>query len=311
MAKHFPIIEVPPDAPEDIEDLGTKEKFWFHHQDLGLCLYKKARPNTGEDWSEKIASELSDLLELPHADYELATFNSERGTISPSFLPEDKSVPEEERVPLSRLTLGNEILAGVVSNYPKYSKNPSQHTIDIVFNAIGDSSVNLPLNWTPPHGIMTAVHTFVGYLLLDAWIGNSDRHHENWAVISLEEKIYLAPTYDHASSMGRELLDEKRHLKLNNKSVAGYAEKCNSVLYASVDDRKPLKAVDAFREAQQRYPNAARVWLDNLARVSSNDTLDICRRIPSERISQTAIEFAQKILEFNQSRLLKLQDTLL
>ncbi|MBD2530615.1 hypothetical protein H6G97_13955 [Nostoc flagelliforme FACHB-838] len=152
MAKHFPIIEIPPDAPEDTEDLGTKEKFWFHHQDLGLCLYKKARPNTGEDWSEKIASELSDLLELPHADYELATFNSERGT---------------------------------------------------------------------------------------------------------------------------------------------------------------LKAVDAFREAQQRHPNAARVWLNNLARVSSNDTLDIFKRIPSERISQTAIEFAQKILEFNQSRLLKLQDTLL
>lgn len=53
---------------------------------------------------------------------------------------------------------------------------------------------------------------------------------------------------------------------------------------------------------------AAKVWLDNLARVSSNDTLKLFERIPSSRISQTAIEFAQKILELNQSKLL---DTLL
>lgn len=66
----------------------------------------------------------------------------------------------------------------------------SQHTIDNVFNAIGDASLNLPINWTPPEGISHARETFVGYLLLDAWIGNSDRHHENWAFISLQEKIY-------------------------------------------------------------------------------------------------------------------------
>lgn len=35
MPEQFPIIEVPLDAPEADEDLGTKEKFWFRHQDLG------------------------------------------------------------------------------------------------------------------------------------------------------------------------------------------------------------------------------------------------------------------------------------
>ncbi|MEH2446792.1 MAG: hypothetical protein V7K18_13660 [Nostoc sp.] len=59
---------------------------------------------------------------------------------------------------------------------------------------------------------------------------------------------------------------------------------------------------------QQRYPDAARVWLNNLARVSSNDPLELFERIPSNRISQTPIEFAQKILQLNQSKLL---DTLL
>ena len=177
MPEQFPLIEVPLDAPEADEDLGTKEKFWFRHHDLGRCLFKKARPNTGEDWAEKIAAELCELLGLPHADYELAVYNDENGIISPSFLPSQKG---------GILTLGNEILARIVSNYPQDSKDLSQHTIDNVFNAIGDALVNLPIDWTPPERISYATETFVGYLLLDAWIGNSDRHHENWAFISLQ-----------------------------------------------------------------------------------------------------------------------------
>lgn len=302
MADKFPIIEVPPNAPESLEEMGTKEKFWFHHQNL-RCLYKKARPNTGEDWAEKIAAELCELLGLPHANYELAIFNDHRGTISPSFLPKGGS-----------LTPGNEILAPIVPDYPRDCKNPSQHTIDTVFNAIGDAAVNLPIDWKPPEGISNAVETFVGYLLLDAWIGNTDRHHENWAFISLGETAHLAPTYDHASSLGRNESDEKRKSRLTTKdagfSVQVYVEKCNSALYAKVSDKKLIKTFDAFREVQQRYPNAGRVWLDNLARVSSNDRLELFERIPTEHISKTAIEFAQKILEENQSRLLNLRDTL-
>ena len=53
----FEILEVPKNAEESIEQLGTKYKFWFHHPTLGRCLCKLGRPNTGEDWSEKVAAE--------------------------------------------------------------------------------------------------------------------------------------------------------------------------------------------------------------------------------------------------------------
>ena len=298
VVEKFPIIEVPPDAPEKSEEMGTKEKFWFRDRDRGLCLYKKARPSTGEDWSEKIASELCKLLNLPHAQYELATFNGERGIISPSFVPKG-----------GNLILGNEVLAQLLSDYPKDASNPSQHSIDNVFQVIGDTSVDLPMSWTPPNNIKVAVETFVGYLLLDAWIGNTDRHHENWALIRFGEKTYLAPTYDHASCLGRNELDERRKARLNTKdarfSVTAYVEKCKSCWYAEVRDRKPLKTFDAFCRAADRYPEAAHAWLDSLARVSASDTLELFHRIPNDRISSTAIEFAQKILEINQNRLLE------
>jgi hypothetical protein len=188
VSNKFPIITIPAEAPEESEEMGTKEKFWFHHEELGLCLYKKARQNTGEDWSEKIASELCKLIQLPHAEYELALFNNEKGTVSKSFLPENSS-----------LVTGNEILAQIFLEYSEDINDLSQHTLDNVFRVFTNNSVDLPLNWTPLEGIETAIDTFIGYLILDAWIGNSDRHYENWAFIDCAGKSYLAPTYDHAS----------------------------------------------------------------------------------------------------------------
>jgi hypothetical protein len=83
MSDLFFIIEIPENANQEPEQLGTKYKFWFEHHELGNCLYKKARPDTGEDWSEKIASELCKLLGLPHAQIELASWKGSRGKVSP------------------------------------------------------------------------------------------------------------------------------------------------------------------------------------------------------------------------------------
>ncbi len=202
-------------------------------------------------------------------------------------------------------------------DYPQFETfNVSKHTLDVVLAAISNSAVNLPLDWIPPAGIETAVDTVAGYLLLDAWIGNTDRHHENWGFIEKQEAqtsvvtVYLAPTYDHASSLGRELLDNDRQKRLNNKSVAAYAANCRSALYKQVGDKKAMFAIDAFRETARRYPNAAVVWLDRLASVSPADTLALFNRIPKDRISVAAIEFAGEILEINKSRLLILREEL-
>ena len=88
--------------------------------------------------------------------------------------------PDEE------LIHGNDILAGIVSSYPREEVyNVSQHTLDIVLQVMNRPDLQMPLNWTPIPSITSAVDTFVGYLLLDAWIGNGDRHHENWGFVSI------------------------------------------------------------------------------------------------------------------------------
>src|SRR5712691_13257238 len=41
------------------------------------------------------------------------------------------------------------------------------------------STREVPIGWTPFAGVREAVDVFVGYLMFDAWIANTDRHHEN------------------------------------------------------------------------------------------------------------------------------------
>ncbi len=52
----FPVILVSQEAYElsSQETMGSKYKFWFEHEELGICLYKQARENLGEDWAEKV-----------------------------------------------------------------------------------------------------------------------------------------------------------------------------------------------------------------------------------------------------------------
>ena len=102
-----------------------------------------ARPETGEDWAEKIVVELCELLGLPHARYELATWRDTRGAMSPTFVPNG-----------ARLIHGNELLFYFVSDYPppdttdKQFYRISQHTIEAVFNVLDAPSV-LPRRLLP------------------------------------------------------------------------------------------------------------------------------------------------------------------
>lgn len=305
MCNEFPVIEVPEDAIQDSEELGTKPKFWFYHSELGQCLYKQARSNTGEDWSEKIAAELCQLIELPHAHYELATWNQTVGTISPSFVP-----------PNHNLILGNDLLVKRDLNYPKYEiYNVSQHTLNLVLEIMSQNQAYLPLNHNLPSTIQSAGETFLGYLLLDAWIGNTDRHHENWGFIqsqilpdSLQFTLSLAPTFDHASSLGRELQDSNRQKKLENHSIINYITKCRSGFYHQAGDKKAMSTLEAFQIAAQRYPQAALVWLEKLSSISLEQTYQLFNQIPKSRISDVAVEFANNVLQLNQKRLLELRE---
>ena len=309
------ITGIEPDAPEP---MGTKDKFWLRHKTLGLCLFKEARANTGEDWAEKAAEICCELLGLPHAQVELAVFGERRGILTPFCLPDN-----------SALIHGNEILAHFDEKYPKggrssrqFSQIP-QHTVGRVVEVLGNKAVQLPTEWDAPEQIRSAIGVFIGYLLLDAWIGNTDRHHENWGLVlkihanphdaSAQEKnpptLHIAPTFDHASSLGRNESDARRRDRLVTRdrgfSIESYVERSRSKLYANEEDSQALTTLDAFLAAARHSPQEATMWVRRLSEICLEDTLHQLRRIPSKRISEAALDFAQRMLELNQERIVK------
>lgn len=296
----FQIINVPDNAADLPEQVGTKLKFWFKNEDLIPCLFKEGRPNTGENWAEKVSCELCNLLNLPHAVYELATWKNKRGVVTPTFVPESGS-----------LIHGNELLAKWVPGYPKRQFfKLRQYTLNAVLGIIKSKTIYVPIGWQCCKGAESAMDIFIGYLMLDAWISNQDRHHENWALILTKDITkHLAPSYDHASSLGRNETDSNRKDRLTTKdmrrSIDQYVKKAASAFYSSSARR--LSTIDAFNEAAKKNIEAARFWLERLEEITSKDIIHIFHKLPKEEISEVAIEFAQKMLDLNQERLLSLK----
>lgn len=306
----FRVFEIPEGLADAQEAMGTKPKFWIRHTELGECLFKEARSGTGEDWSERVACELAAALSLPHAHYELATCGEKRGSLSRNFLVRQET-----------LVHGNEFLFEVVPDYPGpqgRSRNfyrISQHTVELVFAKMQQYGFGVPRDWICPASLNGAADVFVGYLIFDAWIGNTDRHHENWALVwrrepDLESELSftLAPSFDHASSLGRELTDDERSERLATRdagrSVERYVERARSALCNSSDDVRPLTTLEVVARAAVIRPAAAAFWLDRLAFISDDDTETVLSEVPERIASTVAKEFAVKVLELNRRRLL-------
>lgn len=298
----FNIYDISEVIPDQDEQMGTKFKFWFEDEQF---LFKVGRENTGDNWAEKVASELCELIRLPHAEYELAVWRKVKGVVSPTFVPVG-----------AQLRPGNELLAKIMRGYEiKKRYGQRKHTLRLVMAIMEDEEeeIKLPIGWSGLDGINTASDVFIGYLMLDAWIANQDRHHENWAHVVVPEdgtrSVHLAPSYDHASSFGSNEPDAKRESRLTTRdigrSMEKYVERARSAFYLTPNSSRPLSTIDAFQEAASKRPEAARVWLKQLEGISSSDTRSILERIPKAEVTEVAIEFTQKILELNRERLLK------
>lgn len=285
--------------------MGTKRKFWYRDEQGCRFLFKYCRENTGEDWSEKLASEVAAALGVPHARVELAVCEEQPGTISLGFTDEASS-----------LIHGNELLQRHLPAYlTDAGYHASMHTVAAVLHALGNNSIHPPAGAEEPD-LVTAVDWFMGYLMLDALLGNTDRHHENWAVLERwglqDRRIELAPSYDHASSLGRELTDGDRTARLTGKdlrrTVVAYAAKTRSALYRSPEEPRPLSPIDALREAMPRSRRAALRWLERLAHLSEADLTALVYRVPLERMTEPARRFAITLMATNRVALLSLAE---
>ncbi len=285
-------------SPESIETVGSKRKFWYT-QNGQRYLFKAEERGIGEDWAEKVVCELAKELGIPSAKYELASFPAGglQGVICENLAPAPTT-----------LVMGDQMLRVVDKEYPKEIRKKfgvPKYTVEAVAGVV--TVLDPPADL---HGF-SAAGAFAGYLMLDALVANQDRHHQNWAAIysSDGDILRLAPTFDHGSSLARNLTDEDRQARLTtkdaNRSVAHFATRALSEFYPS-EGTKTLPVIDVFRRFSAIHaPQEAGRWLDALRGLSRERMSAILAEVPEERMSNVAKAFTLELLTINQNRLLQ------
>ena len=287
MSDPYPIIDVRPEWVLEPEEMGSKRKFWYRQTaESAVWLFKFPQPNTGQHWAEKIAAEISNLLGVLHAKVELAVFEGQQGSITESFARGGRE-----------LVHGNQILAVIVYGYdPRREFGQTNHTVSNIWQVMDRVFVD-------PEAARRAKYCMAEYLVLDALIGNTDRHHENWGILRKRRGKrwtgFIAPSFDHASSLGRELLDVRRDRLLAENRVNKYAERGRGAVYWSEDERHAPSPLELVRRAARKYPDLFRRASRNLERVDEADFRQIVERVPSGWITPSSQAFALELLRYN------------
>ncbi len=288
MPEPFPILEVTSEMRSDVEQLGSKPKFWFK-LDGENWLFKEARVGTGEDWAEKVASEIARMLGLPTHHAELASWVGKRGCAVRSFLTSNRSV----------LVHGNELLGGLITGYDKEKERcQADHTFQNIVTAIESL-------FPTEKSRRESAFRMVGYLVLDALVGNTDRHHQNWGVL-LERRegpgptpsfgIQLAPTFDHASSLGREMTDDARIRHLTEGTLDRYVRRARGGIFLNAQARHGLSPLAVTQMLAERYPEFFKPWQTRVVGLQSDALSDLLDRVPEGRISEAGRRFALAFL---------------
>jgi hypothetical protein len=236
----FAIVDISDWAGSGPEPTGSKPNLWVTGPDGTQWLFKERTYNPapggglhpkGDDWVEKLATEIAAMLGVPTAQVELARRKGRLGIISRRVDGADE-----------QLSLGNEVLARFANEYPAaHGRGIEGYTVANVAAALR----SLPALSPPGSTVTDCVSVFAGYLVLDAVIGNTDRHDRNWAVIrGRDNSIRLSPSFDHASSLGFALSDNERNRRLQSTDrqfvPAAFAKRVKDTVCrtaASVHDR--------------------------------------------------------------------------
>lgn len=272
--------------------MGSKPKFWYREPSgQSDWLFKYPQAGTGQHWAEKIAAEVARAIAVPHAVVELAEAEGQHGSTTRSFLSQKTT-----------LLHGGEVLSRAMPYDRQRRFGQSTHTLSNIFEALEQLLED-------ETGAAAARLQFAGYVVLDALIGNTDRHHDNWGLVELgapsADRRSLAPSFDHGSSLGRELSDRKRTARLTAGTVGGYAEKGRGGIYWSGGGRYGPSPLELVRRAASHDPALFRKPVRRVKALSGDSLEAIVRRVPAGWMSRPARDFAATLLAYNATEIVR------
>ena len=296
----YPIVELQATWLLAVEQMGSKSKRWVKlPDDSQPWLFKLSRESagviTGEHWAEKLAAEVAHLLGVSHARVDLARLDGQWGALCRKF---DALASDD-----TELVHGNDLLAGLVMGYDRHKqRKQSDHTVANVLRAIGTLFADEAER-------DRALTMLAGYLVLDALILNTDRHHENWGVLRRVDPMRgvshkIAPSFDHASSLARNEPPAKLAAWLGEPGrVLLYAERGRGGIYWSKLDTKGANPLKLALDAAQQWPRYFEPWRNVLAGLTPEFLASLVDRMPGAAMPDAAKMFAKALMATTLERL--------
>jgi hypothetical protein len=239
-----------------------------------------------DDHVEKVASELAVLIGLPAAEVQVAIRQGEEGIISRNVAPAEWD-----------LQPGNTHLF----EFPGYLNCDTDPRPS---NRLGHNLENISLllqGKLGPPGTPTedwpAFEVFIGYLIFDAWIANTDRHALNWGLLDKGGVHRLAKSYDHGSALASGVNDADLQ-KILDRGPKAWSRKAFAGRF---ENGRSRTLVDVALEGLKMSPGPAKEYLARLEGLERGSWTDVLGAIPS--MSEGARNFTDELLTENRKRL--------
>ncbi len=224
---------------------------------------------------------------------ELATRSGAKGIVSRNFVRAETS-----------LVHGNELLSANDDAYPQEQRqnDTAGYTVAAIRDALEPYSA-------PESATIAAVESafdwFSGYLVFDAWINNTDRHHMNWGILANQN--VLAPSFDHGSSLAFGETESRRNSMLSggDTSIRSWLDNGRTRSFEGMPSM-----VDVAVSALDLCTAPTRAsWLERLGNLDSPLVNGVIDQLPETGpagpiLSEAAGIFCKAILRINRERLL-------
>lgn len=269
------------------EGSGRSEKIWLKSKEgqLGLFKFPKVDPEckktTTEHISEHLAYRLGLILNVEIAKPDIGVYNGRIGSMSYSVCGDNVALKE-----------GIEFISGKFPDYDAEKlldkSTETYYCIDHIFNAL-------------PNGISN--ETIIEMMIFDFLIGNTDRHHSNWAFLvktkvgkEFAMQLKQSPLYDNGSSLC---------CFVNDKLLSDMLDERQNRFNALVDTKSvSVIRIDGKNKKKPSHCEVVRYLLDNYS-----VAMDIAKRFVSKvdatKISELLTEYPEELLESRKGELIR------